>query len=62
MPPIKDDIAAIREDVAYIKAKIESLEDHEVRIRGLERWRYTIPGSAIAATVALATTLLAHGS
>jgi hypothetical protein len=50
--PISEDMAQVREDVAYIKAKIEQLPDHEVRIRALERWRWGIPGGLIAAVLA----------
>lgn len=62
MDPLHEDLFAIREDVAYIKAKIESLPDHEHRLRSLERWRYGVPGSVIAAVLALITALFAHGS
>lgn len=49
---LAEDVATVREDVAYIKAHIESLPDHETRIRSLERWKYGIPGSALAALLA----------
>ena len=32
-----DDIAAIREDVSYIKGKVDGLASQENRIQGLER-------------------------
>lgn len=43
--------AALREDVGYIKAKIEVVPDHEERIRSLERkfWGVSAAISAIAA-------------
>ena len=57
---ITDEIAAIREDVAYIKAKIETLPDHETRLRSLERFRYAIPGvSALSLIVAAVTSAIA---
>lgn len=46
-----------RETVARIEVKVDHLidlaADHEVRIRGLERWRWGIPGSLLAALVSL---------
>lgn len=47
--PIEDDVAAVREDVAYMRAKIEALPDHETRIRRIERWMYGIPASLLVA-------------
>jgi 50S ribosomal subunit-associated GTPase HflX len=40
-------IRETREDVADIKARIESLPDHEGRLRSLERFRYAVPGAAL---------------
>lgn len=50
-----DKINAIHQDVAYIKAKIEDLPDHESRIRSLERFRYTFPSVAIIGLVVALT-------
>jgi hypothetical protein len=54
--PISEELAAIREDVAYIKAKIESLPDHETRLRTLERFRYAIPGVSVLSFIVAAIT------
>lgn len=40
-------LTEIRVDVADIKARIEAVPDHENRIRSLERFRYSVPGTAI---------------
>ena len=48
---IGEDIIQIREDMAYIKARIEALPDHEIRLRSLERFRYAVPGSTVVALV-----------
>jgi hypothetical protein len=50
---LANDMSAVREDVAAIKAHIEALPDHEIRLRTLERWKYGIPGGAIVALLAL---------
>jgi len=48
-----EDITRVREDVAYIKAKIDALPDHEKRLRSLERWRYGIPGGLLVTLISL---------
>lgn len=42
----------LREDVAYIRAKIEMLPDHENRIRRLEKAMWGLPASIIATVAA----------
>jgi hypothetical protein len=56
--PISEDLIAVREDVAFIKAKIETLPDHETRIRRVEKWMYGIPVSALVALGGLAAAIL----
>jgi hypothetical protein len=41
----------IRTDVAVIKERLIMLPDHEIRLRGLERFRYAFPGVALLALV-----------
>jgi hypothetical protein len=49
-PKERDDVLlGMASDIAYIKAKIEVLPDYERRLRSLEKWRWAIPGSLIAA-------------
>lgn len=59
--PLHDDVAHVREDVAYIRAKIETVletqADHETRIRSSERWRYALPTSAVGALMSVALAL-----
>ena len=53
-PGERDEILTqIRVDVADIKARIESLPDHERRIRSLEKFRYGIPGALLVALISL---------
>ena len=45
---------------AIVKQADEDDADHEVRIRSLERWRYSIPSSLILGAASLLTALLTH--
>lgn len=36
---------------------MKSRDDHEGRIRGLERWRYMLPSSLVTAVIAAAVTI-----
>jgi hypothetical protein len=56
--PISEDLSVVREDVAFIKAKIEALPDHETRIRRVERWMYGLPASLVLAVLGLVAALL----
>jgi hypothetical protein len=58
----------VAERLARIEATLESIrrdrdemqrdrDDHETRIRGLERWKYMLPSSLIAAVASAAVTL-----
>ena len=38
-----------RMDVAVIRERIQILADHEVRLRNLERFRWSFPGMAVIA-------------
>lgn len=53
MADLREDITQIREDVAYIKAKVEIIPDHEVRLRGLERWRWGLVGTSLTTALAV---------
>ncbi|MFJ9408585.1 hypothetical protein [Streptomyces sp. NPDC101393] len=64
---IYDVVVSLRDDVRALtqtnEAVNETLKDHETRIRGLERWRYTLPASLVlAAGSAVATILRAVGA
>ena len=53
---IYDTLVGLREDVQNLTSNNESagkiLNDHESRIRGLERWKYGIPVTLITGIVA----------
>ena len=53
-------LTRVREDVSYIKAKIEVIPDHEVRIRFIERWKYGLPATLVTSVVALIGVALTH--
>ena len=38
---------------AHVEVRTDMVKDHESRIRGLERWRYGVPGAILVALVAL---------
>lgn len=70
---ILSDIAEIRldrvrtaavqaEDISFIRSRIETLPDHEIRLRTLERFRYAVPSVAalglLMAAVSAVVTLI----
>jgi hypothetical protein len=54
---IYDEIVGMREDVRSLAQSrhddSETLNDHENRIRSVERWKYGIPVTAVASVVAV---------
>jgi hypothetical protein len=38
----------------------QQITDHESRLRSLERWKYSVPASLVAAITAIVTTLITH--
>lgn len=62
---IYDEIVGMRDDVRSLIQANESLvrtqEDHEQRLRGIERWKYSVPVAALAA-VSSAVVTLAKGT
>lgn len=50
---MREQLQVVREDVAYIRAKIDALPDHENRLRTLEKRQLGVFGSALATLVAL---------
>lgn len=59
---IYDQVVGIRDDVRTLThsgvATNKMLEDHEQRLRGIERWRYSVPTAAVAAVASAAVTLV----
>ncbi|QMU72131.1 hypothetical protein [Streptacidiphilus sp. P02-A3a] len=55
---IYDEIVGLREDVRSLTQASEAVtarqQDHEERIRALERWRYALPVAAVTSLGALA--------
>jgi hypothetical protein len=53
---IYDEIVGTREDVRSLKQDRENvndtLDDHETRIRSVERWKYGVPVATLAGVVA----------
>lgn len=70
VPRVSNDgfMMLVAERLARIEATLESIrrdrdemqkerEDHETRIRSLERWRYMLPSSLVAAVVSAGVTI-----
>lgn len=58
---IYDEVVGLREDMRSVAEKGEELradiDDHETRIRDLERWRYALPVAAVTGVVAAGVTV-----
>ena len=52
---VKEDIAEIKEAVAPLSNLVHEVDDHEVRIRALERFRWSILGAAAIASAFVTT-------
>lgn len=61
---IYDELTGMRSDVRQLvddhKDTTRILADHEDRIRGMERWRYALPASAVVGVVGGLVGLLGH--
>lgn len=59
---IYDQIVGLRDDVRSLAQSSEAggrvLEDHETRIRAIERWKYRVPIAAATAMISAAVTLI----
>jgi hypothetical protein len=57
---IYDEIVGMREDVRSLSqtshSTDETLDDHENRLRSIERWKYALPLTALAAVGSAAAT------
>lgn len=65
---VREMVMEIRQDVKALNVKAEQMEaarrdveDHEDRLRSLERWKYGIPFSVVAAMSAALTALFGKG-
>ena len=54
---IYDEIQMVKGSVQTMEAPVQKIADHEVRIRSLERWRYSQPVTLIAALASIVITL-----
>ncbi len=58
---IYDEVVGLREDMRSVAEKGEELradlDDHEERIRDLEKWRYALPVAAVSGVVAAGVTV-----
>ncbi len=50
---IYDKLTVVDQSVQDMKAPVETVADHETRIRGLERWRYGQPVTIVISLSAL---------
>lgn len=68
---IAADVSAVRAEVASISGRLGVTEsraadadavrqDHEARLRALERWRYALPVSAVGSIAAVITEIALH--
>ncbi len=58
---IYDQVIGLRDDVRSLVQSSEdvekTLEDHEQRIRGIERWKYSVPAAALSALAGAVVTI-----
>lgn len=56
-------VLELSEKINAVPDHRETLKDHENRIRSVEKWKYTVPPSALTALIALLLQLLGghHG-
>lgn len=58
---IYDQLVAMREDVRSstqtLQTTAETLNDHESRIRTLERWKYSVPVALVTAVISAGVTI-----
>jgi len=55
---VYEQVIILREDVAYIKGTLENVNDHEQRIRWLEKWKWGLPATLITSVFAAGTVIL----
>ena len=55
---VYEQVIILREDVAYIKGTLENVNDHEQRIRWLEKWKWGLPATLLTSVLAAGTVIL----
>lgn len=65
---VREMVMEIRTDLKSLNAKVDALDgvegdiqDYETRLRSLERWKYGIPFSGLAAVIAALIAVLERG-
>lgn len=59
---IYDKLIAVEHSVAAMTPQAQTVADHETRLRAVEKWKWSVPPTAIAALIALVEQLLARKS
>lgn len=57
---VYEQVVAVREDVAFIKGTLENVNDHEQRIRWLEKWKWGLPATLLTSVLAAGTIILSQ--
>lgn len=57
---IRVDVKDLKEEAARLALIPDTTIDHEDRIRGLERWKYTIPPTMLIAVASVVTAVLTN--
>lgn len=59
---IYDQVIGLRDDVRSLVQSSEdvekTLDDHEQRLRGIERWKYSVPAAALTSVVGAVVTIV----
>jgi hypothetical protein len=59
---IYDELVAMREESRnsgqLLQGVVTTLADHETRIRGMERWKYSLPAALVTAVISAGVTLV----
>lgn len=54
------EVRKCQDAIATMQPQGHTLDDHEGRIRSLERWKYTVPASIVTAVAAIVTAVAEH--
>jgi hypothetical protein len=57
---VYDAVQETRTLVTSLGEKVKPIEDHENRLRSLERWKYSIPASLVVSAGAVVVTILTN--
>lgn len=51
------EVRKLQDTVGAMTPQVQIIRDHEQRLRGLERWKYALPGSLVLALVSVILTV-----